>query len=517
MKKIWNVAIYARVSTERKDQQESIPAQVQSLRNWLKDKNKSDLLSVYNVVEVYEDAGFSGSNFERDSFIRMKEDIEAKRINMVITRDLSRFGRDYLGTGEYLEKYFKINGTRYISVQDNVDTLDEINEIIPIKNIFNEMYIRDCSKKSRDGLKQRMLRGSSIASKPPFGYNFDVQIKSNVKTIKLVIALDETSKVVRLIFDLYRNGWGYGKIATYLNSKNIEPPASRIQNFSRKKYGIWSSSTISYILKNPKYGGMMVQQRWRKLSYKLKKIEATKEEDWIYGEEFEGIIKKEIFEEVQKLMKTRTKNYRYKGNNIYPFSTVLKCNECDSSISYRKAYKGYKCTNSQRGGGRCTSHSIKEDYLKSTISSKLKAYVEKFVDKESLYDYAVGSTNEVDPNKTELKNIEVLLNKLDNQFQKVYQDKIDEVINERNFHMLVQGIERNQEKLLAKKAQIEDFAARASTREDLSKGYKENIDRILNFDEFDRITVESLIEKIIVTEDKKNNEKRLDIFYKFKI
>ena len=199
MKKIWMVAIYARVSTEKKQQQESIPAQVQSLKNWVADKNKSDQLSIYKVVEVYEDSGFSGSNFERDSFKRMKEDIEGKRINMVITRDLSRLGRDYLGTGEYLEKYFKLNGTRYVSVQDNVDTLEEINELIPIKNIFNEMYIRDCSKKSRDGLKQRMLRGSSIASKPPFGYKFNIEFNGNVKLIKLVIAEDETPKVVRLI------------------------------------------------------------------------------------------------------------------------------------------------------------------------------------------------------------------------------------------------------------------------------------------------------------------------------
>jgi len=313
MKKIWMVAIYARVSTEKKQQQESIPAQVQSLKNWVADKNKSDQLSIYKVVEVYEDSGFSGSNFERDSFKRMKEDIEGKRINMVITRDLSRLGRDYLGTGEYLEKYFKLNGTRYVSVQDNVDTLEEINELIPIKNIFNEMYIRDCSKKSRDGLKQRMLRGSSIASKPPFGYKFNIEFNGNVKLIKLVIAEDETPKVVRLIFDLYRKGWGYGKIATYLNIEKIAPPATKIQHFGRKKSGIWNNSTITYILKNPKYGGMMVQQRWRKISYKLKKIEATKKEDWIYGEDFDGIISKEIFQEVQEIMKTRSKNYRYKG------------------------------------------------------------------------------------------------------------------------------------------------------------------------------------------------------------
>jgi len=513
MKKIWNIAIYARVSTDKKDQQESIPAQVQGLKTWIIDKGKSDDLSVYNLVGVYEDAGFSGSNFERDSFKRMKEDIESKKINMVITRDLSRFGRDYLGTGEYLEKYFKLNGIRYISVQDNVDTLEEISELIPIKNMFNEMYIRDCSKKSRDGLRQRMLRGSSIASKPPYGYKFIVLLNGEIKTIKLVLADDETTKVASLIFDLYRNGWGYGRIATYLNSQNIEPPSSRIKNFNRKKYGLWNSSTINYILTNPKYGGMMVQQRWRKISYKLKKIVATNEEDWVYGEEFEGIVDKQTFKEVQDLIKTRAKNYRYKNDNIYPFSTVLKCNECGSGISYRKAYKGYKCSNSQRGGGRCTAHSIKEDYLKNVIISDLKKYVERLDNKESLYEYAAGIINKSDVSKNNLKNIESQLNKLDSEFKQVYHDKIKKIINVRNFKMLAETIEAKQEKLLSKKEQLEKF----NPSKDVLKDYKEKIDRILNLDEFDRMMVESLIDKIIVTEDKKRKEKRIDIFYRFQI
>ena len=188
LRKIWNVAIYARVSSDKKEQQESMPAQVQSLKKWLLEKSEMDKESVYNLVEVYEDAGFSGSNFERDSFIRMKEDIEQGKINMIVTRDLSRFSRNYITAGYYLEEYFKVNGVRFISVLDNVDTLEEINDIIPFKNILNEMYIKDCSRRSRDGLKQRMIRGSSIASKPPYGYKFEEEYEGNVKTIRLVAA-----------------------------------------------------------------------------------------------------------------------------------------------------------------------------------------------------------------------------------------------------------------------------------------------------------------------------------------
>jgi DNA invertase Pin-like site-specific DNA recombinase len=124
LKKIWKVAIYARVSTDKKEQQETIPAQVSSLRKWLLEKSKEDKEAVYNLIEVYEDQGFSGSNFERDSFIRMKEDIEKGKINMILTRDLSRFARNYVVAGYYLEDYFKENGVRFVSVLDNVDTIE---------------------------------------------------------------------------------------------------------------------------------------------------------------------------------------------------------------------------------------------------------------------------------------------------------------------------------------------------------------------------------------------------------
>ena len=187
MKKIWNVAIYARVSTDKKEQSESIPAQIQGLKKWIMEKSKSGKEDIYNLKEVYEDYGFSGSNFNRKSFIKMKEDIDCGKINMVLTRDLSRFARNYIVAGYYLEDYFKEKGVRFVSVLDNVDTINEVDDIVPFKNILNEMYIKDCSKRTRDGLRQRMIRGSSIASKPPYGYKFETTYEGEIKSIKLEI------------------------------------------------------------------------------------------------------------------------------------------------------------------------------------------------------------------------------------------------------------------------------------------------------------------------------------------
>ena len=159
-----------------------------------------------------------------------------------------------------------------------------------------------------------------------------------------------------------------------MNLKGIAPPSAKLDNFAFSKFGLWTNNTIKTILNNPKYGGIMVQGRWRKISYKIKKVRATLKEEWIYGGEFKGIVSKEIFEEVQNIISKRAKNYRYKGQNVYIFSSVLKCSECGGSMSYRKKFQGYKCTNSQMGGGRCTAHSLKEEELKDIIIADLIQY-----------------------------------------------------------------------------------------------------------------------------------------------
>lgn len=514
MKKVWNVAVYARVSTDKKEQQESISAQVASLRKWLLEKSKEDKEAIYNLVEVYEDQGFSGSNFERESFMRMKEDIEKGKINMILTRDLSRFARNYVTAGYYLEDYFKENGVRFISVLDNVDTLEELNDIVPFKNILNEMYIKDCSRRTRDGLKQRMIRGSSIASKPPYGYEFEEILESNVKTIKLIPANDETTEIVKEIFNLYIEGWGSARIATYLNSRGIPPPSARIKNFGKAKFGIWTNNTIICILTNPKYAGVMVQGRWKKVSYKIKKVRTTPKEEWYYGDEFQGIVSKETFEEVQKLMKKRAKNFRQKGGVIHLFSGVLMCKECGGSMSYRTKYQGYKCTNSQMGGGRCTAHSIKEDDLRNIIIEDLKRYIDK-VDNNSLLNEAEKIASKKNDYKKELLKIDKELSKLDTLFENLYMDKLNKVITTRNFEIMSKNIQKKQYELIKRKETLEEKQGVSDDADSIYKIYKDKIERILNFEEFDRLIVESLIDKIIVTEDRITRDKRVDVYYKF--
>lgn len=516
MIKVWKAAIYARVSTDKDSQSESIKAQVGNLKKWLEEKSAKDKESIYNLVNIYEDQGQSGSNFDRNAFIRMKQDIEDKKINMILTRDLSRFSRDYIMAGYYLEDYFKVNNVRFVSVLDNVDTETQFDDIIPFKNILNEMYIKDCSKRVRSALTDRMQRGSSIASKPPYGYKFDEVYEGNQKTIKLVPEGGETTEVVKDIFQLYQNGWGVGRIATHLNKKGILPPAARLKNFKRKKFGLWTNNTIVSILKNPKYGGYMVQQRWKKISYKIKKVQSTPKEEWIWGGEFQGIIDKETFNNVQRLIEKRRKGYRYKQDRIYSFTTVLKCGGCGGSMSYKKKYNGYKCTNSQMGGGRCRPHSIKEDYLIAKVEECVRDLIDSKIAKEKYYEKVNGIKfdNEL---KKELSRVNEELDALDNKFEKLYEDKLNKSISDRNFTNMSSTIQHKQESLIKRKQEFEEIIKNSIDDSSISKIYMDRIDKILSLKEVDRNFIEALVDKIVVTEDKETKQRVVDIYFKFKI
>lgn len=514
MSKIWNIAIYARVSSDKKEQAESIPTQIENLKKWILNKAKEDKSSLYNLIDIYEDKGLSGSTFERKAFIRMKEDIEKKKINMVLTRDLSRFSRNYILAGYYLEDYFMINNIRFVSVLDNVDTESDFNDIIPFKNILNEMYIKDCSKKVRSALTTRMEMGSSIASKPPYGYKFNEVYNNKQKKIILVPKDDETTEVVRKIFNLYSSGWGAGRIAKHLNENNIPSPSFYINGFKKDKKYLWSNNTIFSILKNPKYGGYMVQGRYKKISYKIKKVELVEKENWIYGGEFKGIVSKELFNKVQEIIEERQKiNYRYKNGVIHPFSKVIYCGKCGKRMVYKNNYKGYKCSTSQRGGKLCTSHSVKEEKLVDIIYLDIKKMIDENIDKEKIYrDYMQLNINK-NISKM-LVEIERELDIMEKKIKLLYEDKVNGNINSYNFKSILNSFQQEQEDLLKRKQELNKQSDNLKVNINFKNNYEKQFKDLVEGKSIDNIMVETLVDKIIIEEDKK--VKKINVFYKFK-
>lgn len=513
--KIWNVGIYARVSSTKDEQKESISAQIQSLEEWIREKN-NEKGEHYNVIEIFQDKGISGASFHRDSFEEMKRFIEDGKINMVLTRDLSRLGRNYVLAGYYLEDYFKVNGIRFVSVLDSVDTLEEIQDIVPFKNVLNEMYIKDCSRRSRDGLKQRMIRGSYVGSKPPYGYRKVTVEEKGQKMIRLVPDSSEKTAIVREIFHLYLEGWGYSKIANYLNEKKIPSPAALI-DFPLAKWYRWNENGVKSILKNPKYGGIMVQGQYKKVSYKLKKSVKVAAENWIYSGEFTGIVSKDTFLKVQEEMERRKKIPGKITYRNHMFSGLMLCGDCGGAMGYQKKYEGYRCINSQRGGKRCTSHSIKEAYVKEQIQEDMGGFVKALegADLSEMIDRWISNDEHL--LQKNLLSLEKQLSKLESHLSTLYEDRLDGNISKEIFLSLSKKIEKNRNQLLEERTYHLKKLNAIENRDNEKNILKEKIERFLAFQELSRTFVERLIEKIIVFEETELKTKKIEIHYVFQL
>ena len=256
----YKVGIYVRLSKEDADkcfdESESIKNQKTLLTEYV-----GKLGDKYELIDVYIDQGFTGTNFNRPDFQRMVKDIENEKINMVVTKDLSRLGRDYIETGEYIEKWFPENNIRYVSVTDGIDTFEESNgnnDIAPFKSILNDMYSKDLSKKIRTALHTMQKQGKWVGGKTPLGY-----IKDSKDKNKLIIYEPE-AKIVRTIFDMAFNGNQIGTIREYLNRNNI-PTANKLRY---NKETFWENKTIKNILKNKAYIGITIQNKRSRISYK---------------------------------------------------------------------------------------------------------------------------------------------------------------------------------------------------------------------------------------------------------
>ena len=322
----YHVALYIRLSKE--DENEGPSQSVQNQESLLREFVQQHRLSVF---DTYVDDGWSGTSFDRPSFQRMIGDIETKKVNMVITKDLSRLGRDYIMTGHYMERYFPEHRVRYISLLDGIDTgVDSTaNDITPFRAIMNDMYAKDISKKIKSVKRDKQRKGQFIGGKPMYGYKMHPTEKN-----KIVID-EEAAPVVRRIFALALSGISCRKIATTLNEEGVPTPATycgwKVGN-PGPYTGLWSSERISEMLKNETYIGNMVQGRMVKISYKSKKCLRQSPENWVVVEgTHEPIIDPETFQKVLMLVNSR----KHTRSRTYDFllKGLIFCHECGSPMA----------------------------------------------------------------------------------------------------------------------------------------------------------------------------------------
>ena len=383
IKKIYRAVLYIRLSKEDGDKAESnsVSNQRDLIYSFLKDKKD------IQVCDEKVDDGYSGVGFDRPALISMLEDVKQGKINCIIVKDLSRFGRNYIETGRYIQQIFPFMGVRFIAINDrydseNIDSQTD-NIILPFKNLMNDSYSRDISIKVRSQIEVRQKRGDYIGSFPVYGYFRDQEQKG-----KLVID-SAAAEVVRDIFDMRIKGYNNRRIADYLNEHGIPSPMEYkmllhwryTTSFKLKPQAKWSPMAVERVLKNEIYTGVMVQGKEKTLNYKVKKRIKVDKKDWIRVEDtHEAIISKEDFNIVQKLMLRDTRTAP-DGTQLYLFSGLLRCGDCGGNMVRKKIrsaggeYCYYICSNNKNDKSVCSSHRIREDVLSKVVLEMIRTHL----------------------------------------------------------------------------------------------------------------------------------------------
>ncbi len=527
----YNTALYLRLSRDDELQGESnsIATQRMMLRRYAEQNH-------FNIVDEYADDGYSGTNFERPSFKRMISDIENGKINCVITKDLSRLGRNYLLTGQYIELFFPAHNVRYIAVDNGVDSENQqSSEFTPFLNIINEWYARDISKKVKRALYTRNENGAHYGAYAPLGY-----IKDPDKKGHLLID-EETRWIVEKIFNLALQGTGAAKITRILTEEKI--PTAGWLNFQRygtfaniyadapegKSY-TWTIAQVKSILKEETYIGNSVHNKQTNISFKDKrKIRKPQEEWWRVENTHEAIISKEGFQKVQEMIASRRR--QKKDGTVQIFAGLIKCADCGWSLAYgmnkqnKNPYGYYHCSKNGQGLRQCSMHYIRYDVLYAYVLSRLQYWFNEAQQNESqlLQRLLKSSDSErVSAKKkavSELKKAQKRQAEIDALFARMYEDRVTGKITERNFSMLSDKYQTEQETL----AQTID-----SLQQQLAKETQESADAekwialIKQYTAPTELTAEllnALIEKILVHEASKdengNRVQKVEIFYRF--
>lgn len=508
-------ALYIRLSREDGDdlESESVSNQRILLHDFLKKNN-------FLFIEEYVDDGYSGGNFNRPAFKRMIKDLENGKINCVITKDLSRLGRDYIDTGRYIERYFPEHNIRYIAVNDDIDTFDEnkSGDMMPFKLSMNDMYAKDISKKVRSTLYAMKKDGQFCGSLPSYGYKKDPNDKHRL------IPDPETAPVVKRIFALYIEGYGTMKIAQILTEEKIKTPVE-VKNYKKEldkaNYPhIWKDSSVNNILKNRVYTGCLIQHTTQNINYKTKKRRPLPESEWCIVENtHEAIIDKKTFELARSI---RNKSNYYDPNHVknkYVLKDLVFCKDCGArmSISNDKTRNRIimNCNNYRKFSKYhiCTSKFINYNKFEKAIFSTIRDMSFKYHNNKEEFEMILKKEYK-DP-KIEIENnisschatINTLRRKQDSLYDDKFNGLIDASVYKRLFDKTKKEIEEEHKKIIKYKKELDALSHSG-------KEYDKAIDIIKNFLDIKNPTKEmmhKIIDKIYITKDKK-----IEVYYKIK-
>ena len=519
--KSFRVGLYIRLSREDGDKEESssVTNQREILKRYVSEQEN------FFIVKEYVDDGYTGTNFDRPGFKRMIEDIEAGIIDTVITKDLSRLGRERLGGGHYTEIYFPEHNVRYIALLDNIDTYFDagMNDMAPFKGVINDMYVRDISKKIRSSLIERKKAGNFLGVTAPYGYEKD----SNNK-FHLVIN-EKEAEIVKRVFRLYLEGNGLTRIAQILTKDGVPVPGeSRNIGKTRKTalYSSWKQTTIRRILDNRVYLGELVQFKRRKINYKSKRrITVPEEERYICKGTHEAIIDEESFNAVQNILK---KNKSFKGTkHDYLFKGLLFCSECGArlNVTYSnyalKKYGEYRYTTicysySRLYSDICTRHSNSIPELEEVLIKHIKEVCSRYIN-ENLQDELINMAKKQKQlelkqisNEKRLETLEQKISDIGLYIKNLYMDKVKGVVNENDYISLVADFTKDKDNLIKEKEELIKIINNQKPQINETAKIERLAKEFLSLERPTKQLLNELIEKITISENKEIN-----IYFKF--
>ena len=527
---IYNTALYMRLSRDDELQGES--GSIQTQRMMLRQYAAEHGL---NVIDEYIDDGWSGTNFDRPDFQRMIDDIEDGKINCVVTKDLSRLGRNYILTGQYTEIYFPSKGVRYIAVNDNVDTINGENELAPFLNILNEMHARQTSKKVKAAMRTRFANGAHYGAYAPLGYVKDPDKKGHL------LIDPETRWIIEKIFDLAVHGRGAASITRILVEEKVPTPGwlnfQRYGTFANiyagapeEKSYAWTIAQVKSIMKDETYIGHTIHYRETNISFKNKRRIRKPQSEWVRVENTqEPIISEQVFRQVQEQIANRRR--KCKDGTTQIFSGLVKCADCGWSLSYgenrqnSKPYGHYHCSKYGQGTRQCSMHYIRYDVLYAYVLSRLQYWsglvqhdeerlLKRLLNANDKGQAAARKKQAAELNKAEKRKAEV-----DTLFARMYEDWAAGRITEYNFSMLSGKYQSEQAELDEKIEQLQSAIATESQNAADAEKWIALMKECVNPTELTAELLNTLIEKIVVHEAVKgedgSREQEVEIFYRF--
>lgn len=517
-------------------------------------KHQKEMLEEYAAkngftnIRHFSDDGYTGGNFQRPGWQEMIAEIEAGNVALVICKDMSRAGRDYLQTGFYTEVFFREKGVRFIAMANNIDSQNrESSEFAPFLNIMSEWYLRDASRKVKSVFKSRGMDGKRLTFSPIYGYKLDPADKN-----KWIID-SESAAVVRRIFDLTIEGKGPVSIARILAEDKIERPSYYLYThgivdlnyYDHSNPYAWSGNTIGHMLEKPEYMGDTVNFRSYKDSYKDKRSKETPKEDWaVFQDTHPAIVSREIWETAQKCRKTVRRTDTLGEAN--PLTGLVFCADCGAKLyNHRQPFpktfvneKGYTCTRSSRDvyacstyslssrrfDRKCTQHQIRTVLLREAALAAIKAASGAVKTNEAEFvaklreTSAIRQEETVKTHKQKIAQGNKRIAELDKLIKRIYEDNVGGKLSDKRFATLSEEYEQEQTELEWTIAQLQSELDAFNADTDRTDKFIEIVKRYTDFSELTAPMTAEFIEKIVVHEaDKSSGERvqKVDVYLNY--